>query len=284
MNDLVDIGANLSDERLNHDEAAVIERAGDAGISQIIHIGTQPISVQDGIDMSACYPKKVFTTAGLHPHIADQGDRKSMDLLRNLAKDPAVVAIGETGLDFYRQISPREDQERVFAAMMDIAVDNGLPLFVHVRDAHARCAEMLAERRDALSSIVVHCFTGQRDELRRYLDMDAHIGITGWICDERRGVHLQRLVAEIPLSRLMLETDSPYLLPRTMPRDERRRWLAVSGRNEPCTLPYILQTVAQHSGREAAQVARGTTATARRFFGLPAPAPASANGDGAADG
>ena len=150
---------------------------------------------------------------------------------------------------------------------LQLAVETGLPVFLHERDADQRLVQILRPFRDQLSAAVVHCFTGEKRALYAYLDLDLHIGITGWICDERRGFHLHSLVSEIPSSRLMVETDAPYLLPRTIrPRPRSRR-------NEPCHLPHVVTMVAQCLGRPAEEVARTTTQTARAFFDLPGASP-----------
>ena len=177
-------------------------------------------------------------------------------------QQPPVVAIGETGLDFNRDFSPRPLQERAFAEQLELACHCKLPVFLHQRDAHARFLPILREQRDRLKGGVVHCFTGTREELYDYLDLDMYIGVTGWICDERRGRELQELVREIPHERLLLETDAPYLLPRNMqPRPRGRR-------NEPAWLVWVLRMVA--ACREEAEdvLARQTTANARRCFGI----------------
>jgi TatD DNase family protein len=167
------------------------------------------------------------------------------------------------GLDFFRDFSPRPVQERVFERQLETAAEAGLPVFLHQRDAHERFLLILKTYRDALPGAVAHCFTAGREELYAYLDLDCHIGITGWICDQRRGRHLLEIVGDIPADRLMLETDAPYLMPRTIrPRPETRR-------NEPANLPYVLETVAAARGETPEAVAEATTATARAFFGLP---------------
>jgi TatD DNase family protein len=163
-------------------------------------------------------------------------------------------------LDFNRDFSPRSHQEQWFEAQLELAFALELPLFLHERDAHERFLEILRPYRDRVPAAVVHCFTGTQDELQAYLDLDLHIGITGWICDERRGLHLQELVRSIPLNRLMLETDAPYLTPRTL------RPKPKSGRNEPAFLPYVLETVAQAMAKPPEVVADATTQTARQFF------------------
>tara|TARA_Y100000592_G_scaffold64393_1_gene100323 strand:- start:398 stop:1018 length:621 start_codon:yes stop_codon:yes gene_type:complete len=201
-------------------------------------------------------------TAGIHPHEAQHADADVLAGIRELLGDPLVKAVGETGLDFNRDFSPRPAQERVFAEHLAMAVDTGKPVFLHQRDAHDRFLPILKEFRDQLSGGVVHCFTDQRQALYDYLDLDMHIGITGWICDERRGAHLHEFVRDIPADRLLLETDAPYLLPRSLrPRPKTRR-------NEPAWLPEVLRVVAEHCQRPVEQVAAETTANARRLFKL----------------
>ena len=172
-----------------------------------------------------------------------------------------MVAIGECGLDFNRDFFPRPQQEKWYEAQVALAEELQKPLFLHERDARQRFCEILAAVRKSVPA-VLHCFTGTREELKIYLDLGLHLGITGWICDERRGTHLRELVREIPLDRLMIETDAPFLVPRTMPTKPR------DGRNEPAFLPYVLQAVADCLGKPVPVVAEATTKTAREFFRL----------------
>ncbi|HWT16361.1 MAG TPA: TatD family hydrolase, partial [Patescibacteria group bacterium] len=205
----------------------------------------------------------LYATAGLHPHHAHEYDGDVDDLFRSLLAHPEVVAVGETGLDYNRDFSPRDAQRFAFEQQLNIALDVQKPLFLHQRDAHADFIAILDAVRDRLPPAVVHCFTGERDELVDYLDRDLHIGITGWICDERRGQHLRELVKLIPADRLMIETDAPYLLPRTLkPKPSHRR-------NEPAFLPHICEEIARDRGEDPAVAAANSTATAKRFFRLP---------------
>jgi TatD DNase family protein len=183
--------------------------------------------------------------------------------LRQLLQHPRVKAVGECGLDFNRDFSPRPQQEKALEAQLALAVQLQMPVFLHERDASARLLAILKDYRDHLPAAVVHCFTGERQALFAYLDMDLHIGITGWICDERRGTHLHPLMSSIPGTRLMLESDAPYLLPRSL------RPKPKSGRNEPAFLPEVLREVALHRGESLEQTAAQTTACARAFFDLP---------------
>jgi TatD DNase family protein len=182
--------------------------------------------------------------------------------MRELAAAPEVCAVGETGLDYYRNYSPRAAQIAAFERQLAIAVDTGKPLFLHQRDAHADFIACLDQVRKRISRAVVHCFTGERDELVACLDRDFFIGITGWICDERRGTHLRELVRLIPADRLMIETDAPYLLPRDLnPKPSHRR-------NEPMYLAHVCAAVAAARGESVESVAATTTAAAAAFFGL----------------
>jgi TatD DNase family protein len=256
---LVDIGANLTHPAFHADLAQVLARAHEAGVSRAVVTGT---SVQESTAALALAKANapLYCTAGVHPHNARECDDTTIAALRVLAQQPKVVAIGECGLDFNRNYSPHPDQEMWFEAQVALAVELKKPLFLHSRDAAEPFVKVL--RKFALPNAVAHCFTGEKAELHAYLDLGLYIGITGWICDERRGKHLLELVRDIPQDRLMLETDSPYLTPRTMRPQPRAR------RNEPAFLPHVLATVAQALGKAPGQVAEETTRNARAFFRL----------------
>jgi TatD DNase family protein len=260
---LIDIGVNLTHASFREDREEVIERARAAGVRTLIVTGTSVPVSRRALDFVRDWPG-LYATAGVHPHDARNADQAQLEILRELVGRPECVAVGECGLDFNRDFSPRPVQERVFEAQLELAAAMGKPVFLHERDAHARFVEILARHRTRLRGAVAHCFTGSAEELERYLMLDLHIGITGWICDERRGLHLRELVRHIPLDRLMLETDAPFLTPRDLrPRPRRDR-------NEPAFLPHVLDAVAGALGRPREEIAAATTATARRFFGLPA--------------
>lgn len=259
---LADIGANLTNGAFRDDLDAVLERAADAGVGTIVVTGTSEDASRAARELATRYPGRLYATAGVHPHEAKDFGTDSSAALRELAALPEVVAIGETGLDFNRNYSPPAAQERAFEEQLALAAELEMPAFLHERDAHGRQVEILRTVRDQLVDAVAHCFTGTREELYGYLDLDLYVGITGWICDERRGLHLRDLVAEIPRDRLLLETDAPWLLPRSLqPVPEGRR-------NEPAFLPEVLAAVAECVGRGVEQVAAETTANARRFFRL----------------
>jgi len=261
--ELIDIGCNLTHDSFDDDREQVLERARDAGVNQFIVTGASIDGMQKAYELSLERPGELYATAGVHPHHADTFNEQTGKLIRELVSHPEVLAVGETGLDYFRDFSPRDLQQESFAQHLQIAADTGLPMFLHLRDAHDDFHAMLSEARDRLSDVVVHCFTGSREELHAYLDLDCHIGITGWICDERRGTHMKDYLAEIPQDRLMIETDAPYLKPRNLkPRVK-------SHRNEPCWLPWILGTLAAARDDHPEHLAEQTTANARRFFRIP---------------
>lgn len=259
---LIDIGANLTDKAFTDDLPDVLVRADAAGVQTIFVTGTTVATSQAALKLAHVHPDQLRSTAGIHPHYARLADAHSMNSLRQLAADPLVVAIGETGLDFNRDFSPRPVQETVFEQQLALACELRLPLFLHQRDAHPRFLAILQDFRDQLPGAVVHCFTGTGDELKDYLDLDLHIGITGWICDERRGLHLRELVRAIPSDRLLLETDSPYLVPRDLRPKPRK------GRNEPAFLPHILAHVAACRDEDPELTATMSRRNSQKLFRL----------------
>lgn len=260
--ELVDIGANLTHESFAHDLSSVLDRAQRAGVRQFIVTGASAEGSRASAKLAHAHPHTLYATAGLHPHHAAEFDAETEALFAELLRDPLVVAAGETGLDYFRDLSPRPTQIFAFEHQLELAVQSGKPAFLHQRDAHADFHAILRAQRHRLADAVVHCFTGGREELHAYLDLDCHIGTTGWICDERRGTHLLELVRDIPAARLMIETDAPYLLPRSLkPKPKTHR-------NEPAFLPEVLRVVAAARGESPEQLAASSTAVARRFFRL----------------
>ncbi|WP_068614684.1 TatD family hydrolase [Paenibacillus tuaregi] len=259
-NQIIDIGVNLMHRSFNQDREKVVEKALANHVTPLIITGTSLRNSIDAARYAGRYPGKLYTTAGIHPHDAKNFNRETIVKLKELAGLPQVVAIGECGLDYNRDFSPRDVQRTWFTEQIRLAAKLDMPLFLHERDAFPDFTAILKEY--AVPKAVVHCFTGSQSELEAYLEMGFYIGITGWICDERRGKHLRELVRMIPLDRLMIETDAPFLTPRDL-KDKPS-----DGRNEPSFLPHILQTVARCLGRPAEEMASATTETAREFFGI----------------
>jgi TatD DNase family protein len=262
MRDLIDIGANLTHDSFDHDRAAVLERAAAAGVRRIVVTGTSVTSSVQAAALTEAHPRRLLATAGVHPHHAADFDEHTIQALRALLTNPAFVAVGECGLDFFRDYSPRPLQHAAFEAQLGLASHLGKPVFLHQRDAHAEFIATLRPIRTRLVGGVAHCFTGGPAELAAYLDLGLYIGITGWVCDERRGGELRAALPYIPLDRLLVETDAPYLLPRDLaPKPATRR-------NEPAYLTHIVERVAAEMSKPVEEIAEATTANAERLFGL----------------
>lgn len=259
---LVDIGVNLTHESFQRDLESVIARAQAAHVTTMIVTGTDIDHAEQAVNLAKQY-SGLYATAGVHPHDASGWNTQWAEKLKALHALPQVVAVGECGLDFNRNFSTPAEQEHAFEAQLALAVESGLPLFLHERDAGQRMRDILRHWRDDINHAVVHCFTADRDTLFGYLDLDLHIGLTGWICDERRGHHLRSLVGDIPLTRLMVETDCPYLLPRNLPTKLKGR------RHEPALLPWIVREIAHWRGTSEVELGAATTKTAQHFFRLP---------------
>jgi TatD DNase family protein len=266
--ELIDIGANLAHDSFDADRDAVLRRSAAAGVAQIVVTGSSEDSTRRAIELSRARPGVLFATAGVHPHHAADLTTDTLPALQALARDSHVVAVGECGLDYFRDFSPRDLQRRAFGWQLELAKATGKPVFLHQRDAHDDFIAILREH--GVRNGVAHCFTAGEMECDAYLALGLHIGITGWINDERRGLHLRDVVKRIPAGRLLIETDAPYLLPRDIRPAPKTR------RNEPGFLPYVVRAIAAARNETAETVAANSTAAARALFGLPARAESSA--------
>jgi TatD DNase family protein len=265
--ELIDIGSNLTHASFVDDLAAVIERAVHAGVTRQIVTGADLASSRAGAALARSQPTCLWSTAGVHPHHAAAFNAAAREELRELLRQPQVVAVGECGLDYWRNLSPPAAQRAAFSAQLELAVSVAKPVFLHQRDSHEDFTAILREFHGRLCGGVAHCFTGDRGELEDYLSLGLRIGITGWVSDERRGTALRDAVPHIPADRLMVETDAPYLMPRDLSPKPRSR------RNEPANLPHIVRTVARLRNESFESVAAASTRTAIEFFGLPPQAP-----------
>jgi TatD DNase family protein len=278
---LIDIGVNLMDPSFDRDREEALARAVEAGVSALIITGSSLAGSEAALGFAQAHIPACWASAGVHPHNAKTWDsgassaradasanaavsaNAGVSRLRDLAAHPACAALGECGLDYNRNFSPPAIQRRCFEEQLALAAELGKPVFLHERDAFADFSAILKKYRPALAGAVVHCFTGGMRELETYLAMDCHIGITGWICDERRGRGLIPLLRHIPPDRLLMETDAPYLIPRSLPRGPAGPH---KGRNEPGFLPHIAACIAGALGKDAEQVAAETRANAIRLF------------------
>jgi TatD DNase family protein len=261
---LIDIGINLAHDSYDRDRDDVIARAHAAGVTQMLVTGATLAGSERAVALAHRHPGRLFATAGVHPHHAADLDGGSLSALEELARHTEVVAVGECGLDYFRNFSPPASQQQAFHRQLELAARIGKPLFLHQRDAHEDFIAILREHAASWRG-VAHCFTGSGEQLQCYLRLGLAIGITGWICDERRGAHLASLMPQVPAERLLLETDGPYLLPRDLvPKPPSRR-------NEPAYLPHIAAAVARARGETLASLARSSTEAARALFALPPP-------------
>jgi len=259
--ELIDIGANLTHDSFEKDLGDVIARAKAAGVQRMIVTGSSIEGSRRAIELASQYRGDLFATAGIHPHHADEFSAESVSQIEKLVDQ--AVAVGECGLDFFRDFCPRDKQLEAFEGQLRIAAESGKPVFLHQRDAHEPLTALLKEYLPAISGGVAHCFTGNKAELTDYLDMGLYIGVTGWICDERRSNDLRQALAYLPLERILLETDAPYLLPRDLEAKPANR------RNEPSLLPHILEVTAHYMGKSAVTIAEAATRNTESLFRLP---------------
>lgn len=259
---LIDIGANLTHESFASDYQQVIADAKQANVGHIVLTGTDLESSKAAAALTVQADGFHTATAGFHPHVAASMDDAAFYQIRDLCQRPRVVAVGETGLDYNRNFSPKEDQLKAFEQHLELAVELKLPLFLHQREAHTDFLKLLKRYRPAIVGGVVHCFTDNEEALRDYLELDMHIGITGWVCDERRGLELQQLVPLVPQNRLLIETDAPYLLPRTLSPTPKSR------RNEPKHLIEVAKKIADCCQLSINEIANETTLNAKNLFKL----------------
>lgn len=259
---LVDIGVNLTNKSLLSQINQVISDAKTAGIIHQIITGTSTEESILALEIAKTDINYFSTTAGCHPHDAKDFTNNDIAVLKKLATHSSVVAIGECGLDFNRNFSPPKSQEEVFIKQIELACELQKPLFMHQRDAHMRFIDLISDYKKQLPSGVVHCFTGDKNEMQDYLDLGFYIGITGWICDLRRNQELVDAVKYLPPDRLLIETDAPYLLPRNIaPKPTSRT-------NTPSNLTWIVDTLAEILSKSASLIAEETTNNARNLFHL----------------
>lgn len=258
---MFDIGLNLTSSQFAKDRDEVVTRAFDAGVKGLLLTGTNLHESQQAQQLARRY-EHCWSTAGVHPHDSSSWVDNSAEVIYTLAKTEEVVAIGECGLDFNRNFSTPAEQESAFTAQLALAAELEMPVFMHCRDAHERFLTLLEPWLDKLPGAVLHCFTGSRQEALDCLGRGLYLGITGWICDERRGLELRELLPVIPAQHLLLETDAPYLLPRDLsPKPASRR-------NEPAYLAHIAERVAYWRGEDPQWLAAQTDDNVRRLFGV----------------
>lgn len=260
MDNLVDIGLNLMHSSFKKDRVEIIEEAKKVGVNQFIITGTNVDSSQMAAQYASKYPGTLFSTSGVHPHDAKTCNENTMFELEKIAKNDCVVAIGECGLDYNRNFSPQDVQRKWFEAQIEVAEKIDLPLFMHEREAHEDLYNILKRHDNVIEKSVVHCFTGTKQEAENYIDLGCYIGVTGWICDMKRGKDLQEAVSAIPPEKLMIETDAPFLIPKNFEFKPKKN------RNEPKYLPHILKTIAHYMEIDAEELGDQVSKNTKKFF------------------
>jgi len=259
---LIDIGVNLTHPSLSNQLDDITLNAKNAGVIHQIITGTCLDTSQRAFEITQSNPSYFSSTAGCHPHDAKDFTEADAIILKDLSNNPSVVAIGECGLDFNRNYSPQDIQKIVFEQQIQIACSTKLPLFMHQRDAHQTFVDILSQYSGQYTNGVIHCFTGNRQQMKQCLDIGLYIGITGWLCDERRGAELQEALKYLPLDRLMIETDAPFLLPRNIrPKPKGRT-------NTPDNLIWVVKQIASLLDMKEELVATKATRNTKEFFAL----------------
>lgn len=260
--EFIDIGLNLMHKSYDKDRKDVMINANKVGVSKAIITGSDINSSILASGYALKYPGILYSTAGVHPHDAKTCDENTIPTLKKLAKNDSVVAIGECGLDYNRNYSPQNIQRKWFKKQLELAEELDMPVFLHDRESYSDFSKILREFPNVAKKSVVHCFTGDKYEVEDYLSLGCFIGVTGWICDERRGDELREAVKHIPPNKLMIETDGPFLIPRDLkPKPKKHR-------NEPKYLPHILNRIAKEMNLDSNDLGIQVYENTRKFFNI----------------
>ena len=258
---IFDSHCHLDDKSFRKDIDSVIKRANDNGIIRMMTIGINGKTSAQAVSLAQSQDG-IYASVGVHPHDVKNCNKSILQDLKNLAKNEKVRAWGEMGLDFNRMYSPRQDQEQWFEKQLDIADKLDLPMIFHERDSNGRFLEILKNHNSTVMNGVVHCFSGNQNELDQYLSLGLHIGITGILTIKSRGAQLRKLVTGIPTDRLLVETDAPYLVPAPEKNHTRR--------NEPAFVKSVLLKLAEVRNEDPQQLAQIIWQNTCRLYGLEA--------------
>ena len=260
MAGFIDIACNFTHESFKHNLEEVIKNAEREDVEKFVLLCASLTDLDPIKLIQNKAPEKYFISAGIHPHHATEIVEINYDNLLKKLKSINPHAIGETGLDYFRNISPPDIQKKSFRMHIEIAKELSLPLYLHQRDAHSDFIHIIKERRNNFPKFVVHCFTGTQKELDDYLELDAYIGLTGWICDAKRNIDLRKSIKNIPIEKMMIETDSPYLIPKNLINKPKKNI------NEPKYLPHIANEICELTGYELEELKLATSNNAIDFF------------------
>ena len=260
MHEIADIACNFTSDRFDNDLDEVINQAIINNITKFGLICSRLSDIDKLLEIYNRYSKDMFFTIGVHPHHANEINEKYLEKLKEVININNPHAIGETGLDFFRNLSTYEEQVFAFEEQIKIAIKTNKPIFLHQRDSHDDFIKILRKYSSDIKKAVVHCFTGTQEQLDDYLELDCYIGVTGWICDAKRNVELRKTIKNIPLERLMIETDCPYLIPKNL--EEKPK----NNRNEPTYLNHIANEVATLMKKDINDIREKTYKTSLSFF------------------
>jgi TatD DNase family protein len=260
MAGFIDIACNFTHESFKHNLDEVINNAEQEGVEKFVLLCASLADIDPIQVIQNNTPEKFFISAGIHPHHATEILEINYDALLNKLKSINPNAIGETGLDYFRNISPPDIQKKSFGMHIEIAKELRLPLYLHQRDAHGDFIRIIKENISNFPKFVVHCFTGTQTELDEYLELGAYIGLTGWICDAKRNIDLRKSIKNIPIEKMMIETDSPYLIPKNLMVKPKKNI------NEPKYLPHIANEICELTGYELEELKLATRNNAIKFF------------------
>lgn len=255
---LFDSHCHIDDRCYQEDFAAMLERAQKAGVDAMLIAGVDAKGAPKAVQLANRYDH-IFAAVGIHPHDAQHCTDEDVAKLEALSRDPKVVAVGEIGLDFNRMFSPQKDQEKWFVRLLEMADQCELPIILHERDTEGRLLEVLEAHSQKYNG-VIHCFSGNEKELFRYLNLGLHVGITGIVTIQKRGARLRQLVPKIPIDRILIETDAPYLTPA--PEKNKFR------RNEPAFVGRVLHKIAEVRGEALESLAQTIWNNTCRLFGI----------------
>ena len=260
MHEIADIACNFTSDRFDNDLDEVINQAIVNNITKFGLICSRLSDIDKLLEIYNRYSKDMFFTIGVHPHHANEINEEYLKKLKEVINNNNPHAIGETGLDFFRNLSTYEEQIFAFEEQIKIAIDTNKPLFLHQRDSHDDFIKILRKYSSDINKSVVHCFTGTKEQLNDYLELDCYIGVTGWICDAKRNVELRKTIKNIPLERLMIEPACPYLIPKNL--EEKPK----NNRNEPTYLNHIANEVATLMKKDINDIREKTYKTSLSFF------------------
>jgi TatD DNase family protein len=257
---LADSCFNINHESFKNDLGDILDAANNVGVEYFFCPASKEKEIVDLINLSESYQKNIFCSVGIHPHYASDLKPSTIQNLQKYLGNKHVRAIGEIGLDYYRNFQSPEIQKKCFNAFLELASTHQYPLFLHHREAFDDFYPMIKNCIGEVPESIVHCFTGTKSELKKFLDLGLYIGITGWVCDPKRGADLREIIKYIPLDRLLIETDAPYLVPKNMVNKPR------NNRNEPLFLEHIATNISELLNIDKALLAEETTKNFKKLF------------------